>query len=166
MKKLKQLLLVLVLSLSLAVPATFPLPRTVTNVSAATVKKPYLSNQKLSIYSGKSFTLKVKNISGKIKWSSSNKRIAIVNSKGKVTARSAGKATIYAKTGKYTLRCQITVKPKKTGPQVQSSVWIPATGKKYHKIPNCGNMNPNRARKISLALARQRGYTACKKCYH
>ena len=33
-------------------------------------------------------------------------------------------------------------------PQVQSSVWIPATGKKYHRIPNCGNMNPNRARKV------------------
>lgn len=50
-------------------------------------------------------------------------------------------------------------------PQVQSSVWIPATGKKYHRIPNCGNMNPNRARKVTLSQAKQRGYTACKKCY-
>lgn len=166
MKKLKQFLLILVLSLSLTAPATAPVLGTVSTVSAATVKKPSLSSQKLSIYAGKSATLKVRNTSGKIKWSSQNKRIATINSKGKITARSTGKTTIYAKTGKYTLRCQITVKAKKASrPQVQSSIWISATGKKYHRISNCENMNPNRARKITLSQAKQRGYTACKKCY-
>ena len=89
-----------------------------------------------------------------------------VDSKGKVTARGVGKTIIFAKTGNYTLRCQITVKKKVASrPQVQSSVWIPATGKKYHRIPNCGNMNPNRAHKVTLSQAKQRGYTACKNCY-
>ena len=104
MKKLKQFLLILVLSLSLTAPATAPVLGTVSTVSAATVKKPSLSSQKLSIYAGKSATLKVRNTSGKIKWSSQNKCIATINSKGKITARSTGKTTIYAKTGKYTLR--------------------------------------------------------------
>lgn len=109
MKKLKQFLLILVLSLSLTAPATAPVLGTVSTVSAATVKKPSLSSQ--------------------------NKRIATINSKGKITARSAGKTTIYAKTGKYTLRCQITVKAKKASrPQVQSSVWISATGRRFPPV--------------------------------
>lgn len=165
MKKLKQLLLILVLSLSMTAPSTLPILRTTETVSAATIKKPSLSSSKISIYTGKSSTLKVYRASGKIKWSSQNKRIAVVDSKGKVTGKAAGKTVIYAKTGKYTLRCQVTVKTI-SRPKVQSSVWISATGKKYHRIPNCGNMNPNRARKITLTQANQRGYTACKKCYH
>ena len=49
MKKLKQLLLILVLSLSLTSPAVIPAMGT-TTVSAATVRKPSLSNSKLTIY--------------------------------------------------------------------------------------------------------------------
>ena len=165
MKKLKQLLLILVLSLSLTSPAVIPAMGT-TTVSAATVRKPSLSNSKLTIYTGKSVLLKVNGTSGKVKWISQNKRIVTVDSKGKVTARGVGKTIIFAKTGNYTLRCQITVKKKVASrPQVQSSVWIPATGKKYHRIANCGNMNPNRAHKVTLSQAKQRGYTACKNCY-
>lgn len=130
MKKLKQLLLILVLSLSLTSPAVIPAMGT-TTVSAATVRKPSLSNSKLTIYTGKSVLLKVNGTSGKVKWISQNKRIVTVDSKGKVTARGVGKTIIFAKTGNYTLRCQITVKKKVASrPQVQSSVWIPATGKK------------------------------------
>ena len=154
MKKLKQLLLILVLSLSLTSPAVIPAMGT-TTVSAATVRKPSLSNSKLTIYTGKSVLLKVNGTSGKVKWISQNKRIVTVDSKGKVTARGVGKTIIFAKTGNYTLRCQITVKKKVASrPQVQSSVWIPATG-----------MNPNRAHKVTLSQAKQRGYTACKNCY-
>ena len=42
-------------------------------------------------------------------------------------------------------------------------VWISATGKKYHKINNCGNMNPKRARKITLAQAKK-SYKPCSNC--
>lgn len=166
MKKLKQLLLILMLSLSLTAPSAVPVIGTGAEVSAATVKKPALNTSKISVYAGKSASLKVKGASGKIKWSSQNKRIAVVSSNGKVTGKVSGKTTIYARTGKYTLKCQVTVKTKQVSkPQVQSSVWLPATGKKYHRIPNCGNMNPKRARKVTLSQAKQRGYTACKKCY-
>ena len=111
MKKLKQLLLILVLSLSLTSPAVIPAMGT-TTVSAATVRKPSLSNSKLTIYTGKSVLLKVNGTSGKVKWIRQNKHIVTVDSKGKVTARGVGKTIIFAKTGNYTLRCQITVKRK------------------------------------------------------
>lgn len=46
-----------------------------------------------------------------------------------------------------------------------SSVWISATGHKYHRIPDCGNMNPNKATKISKSSAEAQGYTACHNCF-
>lgn len=46
-----------------------------------------------------------------------------------------------------------------------ASVWISATGEKYHSIPNCGRMNPNKARQLSQADAEAAGYEACQKCY-
>lgn len=46
---------------------------------------------------GETATLKVYGASARVKWSSSNKNVAVVNQKGKVTAKSAGTATIKAK---------------------------------------------------------------------
>lgn len=63
---------------------------------------------------GETATLKVYGASTKVKWSSSNKSVASVNQKGKVTAKGAGTATIKAKISKNTLKCKITVnKPVK-----------------------------------------------------
>lgn len=44
-------------------------------------------------------------------------------------------------------------------------VWLSATGKKYHSISNCGNMNPAKARQVTLESAISTGYDACSKCY-
>lgn len=44
-------------------------------------------------------------------------------------------------------------------------VWLSATGEKYHSIPNCGRMNPDKARQVSKSTAISQGYTACKKCF-
>lgn len=53
-----------------------------------------------------------------------------------------------------------TISTKK---KTEEQVWIPKTGKKYHKKSSCSNMkNPE---KVSLSTAKERGYTACKKCY-
>lgn len=98
MKKLKQLLLILVLSLSLTSPAVIPAMGT-TTVSATTVRKPSLSNSKLTIYTGKSVLLKVNGTSGKVKWISQNKRIVTVDSKGKVTARVSERPSFLPKPG-------------------------------------------------------------------
>lgn len=46
-----------------------------------------------------------------------------------------------------------------------SNVWLSATGSKYHSIPNCGRMNPDNARQVTLAEAQQMGIEACKNCH-
>lgn len=75
-----------------------------------TVKNPYLSKTKVTVNQGKSITLKLNGSKAKT-WTSSNKKIAIVNSKGKVTAKKSGTATITVKTinGK-SYKCKIIVK--------------------------------------------------------
>ena len=44
-------------------------------------------------------------------------------------------------------------------------VWISATGSKYHSIPDCGNMNPDKAMQETESQALSQGYEACKKCW-
>ena len=36
---------------------------------------------------------------------------------------------------------------------IEAMVWLSATGSKYHNKPNCGNMNPNNARQVTLSEA-------------
>ena len=43
--------------------------------------------------------------------------------------------------------------------------WLSATGYKYHSINNCGRMNPNNARQVTIAEAERQGYGRCKKCW-
>lgn len=44
-------------------------------------------------------------------------------------------------------------------------VWISATGSKYHRINNCGRMNPDNAKQVTREQAVSMGLEACKKCY-
>ena len=44
-------------------------------------------------------------------------------------------------------------------------VWISATGSKYHSKNDCGNMNPKKARQMTVEEAQEQGYEPCKKCY-
>ena len=98
MKTLKKLLLfILVLGLIVTNTAT---------IQAATK----ISKRSVTMYVGQTTTLKITGTKTKAKWSSSNKSIAAVNSKGKITAKKKGKATITAKVGKRKYTCKVTVK--------------------------------------------------------
>lgn len=44
-------------------------------------------------------------------------------------------------------------------------VWLSATGSKYHSINNCGNMNPNNARQVTLEEALGLRMEQCSKCW-
>lgn len=79
-------------------------------VITADAASPKLSKTKITLNVGKKKTLKVKNASGKVKWSSSNKKVAAVSGKGQITAKKAGTAKITAKVDKKKLICKITVK--------------------------------------------------------
>ena len=52
----------------------------------------------------------VKGTKGKITWSSKNKNIAVVDSKGMVTAKNAGTTIVTAKVGNVSAQCRVTVK--------------------------------------------------------
>lgn len=49
--------------------------------------------------------------------------------------------------------------------KVSQMVWQSATGSKYHAIPNCGNMNPDKAVEITLDHAESIGLGRCKNCW-
>lgn len=68
-----------------------------------------LSVSSKSIFTGNRFAITA-TASGKVSWSSSNKGVATVDSRGIVTAKKAGSATITAKCGSHSAVCKITVK--------------------------------------------------------
>ncbi|MCH5303445.1 MAG: leucine-rich repeat protein [Ruminococcus sp.] len=78
-----------------------------------TVKKPLLNSTIRSMKKGTTFKLKITGKVGKAKFTSSNKKVVKVNSKGKVTAKKKGKATITVKTNGLKLKCTISVISKK-----------------------------------------------------
>lgn len=73
--------------------------------SAAT---PKLSKTSVTLTKGYQTTLSVSNASS-VTWSTGDKSIATVSSKGKVVGKAPGTTYVYAKTGSTTLKCKVTV---------------------------------------------------------
>lgn len=142
-----------------------------------------LKKKSITIKSGKHYTIKIKSktYGDKVKkWTSSNKKVAIVNSHGKVTGKKKGVATITLKMKsgvKATCKIKVT-KPRQkntqapinpnpsendTPPPASGYVWIPKSGKKYHISDSCSGMkNPQQ---VPLQDAINAGYEPCSKCY-
>ena len=97
---------IIVFMLSLLTITTLVLPRTM-NVEAASIK---LNATSLTLKNVRSYTLKVKITSKKVTWTSSNKKVATVSSKGVVKAVKNGTCYIYAKVSGKKLKCKVTVK--------------------------------------------------------
>lgn len=72
-----------------------------------------LNKSSATISVGKTLQLKVSGTSKKVTWSTDDKTVATVSSKGKVKGVSAGVAHIYAKVRGAKYRCTINVKPPK-----------------------------------------------------
>ena len=118
---------------------------TVKGVKVQSVK---LSSSSATLTVGATKTLKAtvspSNASNKsVTWASSNTKVAKVSASGKVTAVSAGTATITCKTkdGSYTAKCKITVKnptssgnQKVVGVKLNTSVLSLKVGAKYQLI--------------------------------
>lgn len=69
-----------------------------------------ISSNTATITAGQKKTLKVTDAPGTVKWKSSKTSVATVSSKGVVTAKKAGKATITATSGDQKITCKVTVK--------------------------------------------------------
>lgn len=92
-----------------------------------------LDKKSLSICVGETYQMKV--IAGRksgMRWSSSNKSIATVNSTGKITGKKAGTVKITAKVGGKTATCSVTV--KKSGNQSSAKTNNKLSKKEQHKL--------------------------------
>lgn len=72
-----------------------------------------ISSTKLTLVKGGTKKLTVKGGSGTAKWSSSNTKVAVVSSSGKVTAKGKGKATITVTRGGMKKTCSVNVETPK-----------------------------------------------------
>lgn len=58
---------------------------------------------------------------------------------------------------------QATADAAAKNPAAEKTVYVSATGSKYHSKPDCGNMSS--AKEITLSEAQSRGLTACSRCW-
>ena len=77
------------------------------SINAATKVK--INKKTASIYVGETVQLKIKGTKKKVKWKSSNKKVATVTSKGKVKGIKKGTAKITATVSKKKYTCKVTV---------------------------------------------------------
>ena len=160
LKKLLLSILIIVTTLTISQITFLELP-TASIAQASSIR---INKTKYSLYKGSSFKLKILGTSKKVKWTSSNKKIAVVNSKGKVTAKKKGTCTITAKVNGKKYYCKVSVKNKNyttTTSSKSSTVYITKTGKKYHRL-SCRTLRS--IIKTTKKEAQARGYTACKVC--
>ncbi len=148
------------------------------------VQTPYFRQNSISLTSGQTTALTLAGTNQRIKWSSSDQRVVIVNSAGTVLARSAGTAVITATVLGKEFTCKVVVRSAGGSSGGSSSggsssggssggytgsggepsmVWVTASGTKYHRTSTCSNMkNPSY---ISLSAAKASGRGPCSKCF-
>lgn len=68
-----------------------------------------LNKTSINLQKGTTYQLRSNYKGKKIKWSSKNKKVAVVDRKGKVTAKKDGSTYINCKIGKKTLKCKVRV---------------------------------------------------------
>lgn len=106
MKKARLLLLCLLL-ISLVVT---PVGSILTLDGSSIVEAAKINQKSINLIKSQTYKLKISGTSKTVRWSSSNKSVATVNSSGKVKAKKAGTATIKAKVGKKTYTCKVNVR--------------------------------------------------------
>ena len=102
-----------------------------------------LNKKSITLNVKKTYTLKLTGTKGKVTWTSSNRSVASVTSKGVVKAVKKGTATITARYGKNKLTCKITVKQPVTSIKVNKTVVSLQKGKTYavKAVVSPGNAN-------------------------
>lgn len=103
--------------------------------------KPKLNHSKLTLYKGVERQLTVKNSISKVKWSSSNSKVAKVDKNGVVTGKKLGKATITAKVGSKKLKCNVkVVKPEYEDEEIYDDGTIRVTCSEIYSEKETGDV--------------------------
>lgn len=121
------------------ITATVNKKKYVCKVTVKNAPAPALSATTLSVYVGKTATLKMNNTNAKVTWSTSNKSIATVNSNGVVKGVKAGNANITATVSNKKYICKVTV--KKAAPTPTKKPVIKVSGIKLSLAGSTGNSN-------------------------
>ncbi len=106
MKVIQKVFITVLLIAAMIVPPLTPLSLHPVTVQAASLE---INKTKATLKVGDTLNLKLTGTSKKITWSTSDNSIAKVSSKGKVTAKASGTATITASVGGSKLSCKVTV---------------------------------------------------------
>lgn len=92
------------------VPAPTPAPVPTPAPAAKPIK---ITKTSVLLLKGQKTTLKIKNATETVAWSSSKTSVASVTQSGRITARKKGKATITARIGNIEKKCKVTVESPK-----------------------------------------------------
>lgn len=133
------------------------------------------SEYSLDVGQTKTFVATVSPSSAKVTWYSSNNKVATVNSTGKVTAKSAGTATITAKTANgLKAACRITVKGSQSTTVTNNDTssektYILNTNTKKFHIPSCSSIDSMKEKNKKVFTGDResiisQGYSPCKRC--
>lgn len=148
MKKVAKKASVLLFALMLVVCMALP-------VSAASISK-----KKVTICTGQTIQLKVNGVKKKARWTSSNKSVATVTQKGKVSAKKKGTTTVTAKIGKKKYTCKVTVESPKLS---KTSITV-KKGKAYQlKMRNTKQKYKWSSKNKSIATVTSKGKVTGKK---
>ena len=148
MKKTCKKLVMLLLSLTVMFCMAFP-------VSAASINK-----KKVTVCTGQTVQLKVNGVKKKARWTSSNKSVATVTQKGKVSAKKKGNATVTAKIGNKKYTCKVTVESPKLS---KTSITV-KNGKTYQlKMQNTKQKYKWSSKNKSIATVTSKGKVTGKK---
>ena len=109
------------------------------SVVSEAASAPKLSSESISILVGKTAKLTVKDAGEKkVTWSSSNKKVATVSSKGTIKAKKAGNASVTAKVGSKKLTCNVIV--LNNAPFLSATEITLTPGKTFNlSVENAGN---------------------------
>ena len=124
--------------------------------------KTHINPRKVTLFAGQHKKLKLtgKKSKKKVKWSSSDPSVATVNKKGRVTAKSAGTATIRAKRGKSSWSCKVTVE----SPSLNRTYKLMVPGESFQlTISGSGRKFTWKSGNTSVATVSKKGVVKAKK---
>lgn len=134
------------------------LPGQASVVQAATNIK--MNRTQATLIKGQAVQLKLNGAQGKVVWSSSNKKAAVVNTIGKVTAKAKGTAVIKAKFRNKTYSCKIQVETPRIS---KTSVNLYTNGSYTLKMLDTRQKVSWRSSKTSVATVNSKGKITAKK---